>query len=31
MKCYDSSKEIKYIAYLDLNNICGWAMSQYLL
>ena len=31
MKCYDSSKESKYIAYLDANDLYGWAMSQYLL
>ena len=30
MKCYDSSKESKYITYLDTNNLYGWAMSQYL-
>ena len=30
MKCYDSSEESKYITYLDANNLCGWAMSQYL-
>ena len=30
MKCYDSSKEIKFIVYLDANNLYGWAMSQYL-
>ena len=30
MKCYDSSKESKYITYLDANNLYGWAMSQYL-
>ena len=30
MKCYDSSKESKYITYLDANNLHGWAMSQYL-
>ena len=27
---YDSSEESKYIAYLDANNLYGWAMSQYL-
>ena len=31
MKCYDSSKESKFIMYLDTNNLYGWAMSQYLL
>ena len=30
MECYDSSKESKYITYLDANNLHGWAMSQYL-
>ena len=30
MKCYDSSKESKFIIYLDANNLYGWAMSQYL-
>ena len=30
MNCYDSSKESKYIIYLDANNLYGWAMSQYL-
>ena len=29
MKCYDSSKESKYIICLDVNNLYGWAMSQY--
>ena len=30
MKCYDSSKESKFIVYLDANNLYRWAMSQYL-
>ena len=30
MECYDSSKESKYITYLDANNLYGWTMSQYL-
>ena len=30
MKCYESSKESKYIAYLEINNFYRWAMSQYL-
>ena len=30
MKCYDSSKESKYITYLDADNLYGWGMSQYL-
>ena len=29
-ECYDSDKESKFIMYLDANNLCGWAMSQYL-
>ena len=28
--CYDSSKESKYITYLDANNFYGWVMVQYL-
>ena len=28
MKCYDSSKESKYIAYLDASSLYGWAMKQ---
>ena len=30
MKCYDSSKESKFVMYLDANNLYGWAISQYL-
>ena len=30
MESCDSSKESKYITYLDRNNLYGWAMSQYL-
>ena len=30
LKCYDSSKESKCLAYLDANNLYGWAMSQHL-
>ena len=30
MESYDSSKESKYITYLNANNLYGWAMSQYL-
>ena len=30
MKYYYSSKESKYITYLDANNLYGCAMSQYL-
>ena len=27
---YDENKKSSYIQYLDVNNICGWAMSQKL-
>ena len=30
MKEYDEKAPLKYIMYLDANNIYGWAMSQYL-
>ena len=30
MKCYDSSRESKYITYFDANNLYGWPRSQYL-
>ena len=30
MKYYDSSKESKFIVYLNANDLYGWAMSQYL-
>ena len=30
MECYDSSKESKYIIYLDVNNLYGWALIEYL-
>ena len=30
MKCYDSSKESKYITYLDSSDLYGCEMSQYL-
>ena len=30
MKCYDSSKESKFIMYLDVNNLYGWEMRQHL-
>ena len=30
VKNYDKDKENTYISYWDVNNLCGWAMSQYL-
>ena len=30
MKSYDPKKPSKFITYLDLNNLYGWAMSSYL-
>ena len=30
MKNYDHTKPSKYILYLDMNNLYGWAMSGYL-
>ena len=30
MKDYDTSKPSKYILYLDMNNLYGWEMSDYL-
>ena len=29
IKNYDCTKESKFIMYLDLNNLYGWAMSQH--
>ena len=30
MKNYDPKKPSKFITYVDMNNIYGWAMSGYL-
>ena len=30
MKDYDPTKPLKYILYLDMNNLYSWAMSGYL-
>ena len=30
MKVYDSKELSKFITYLDINNLYGWAMSEYL-
>ena len=30
MKNYDPKKPSKYILYLDMNNLYGWAISSYL-
>ena len=30
MKDYDPTKPSKYISYLDMNNLYGWAISDYL-
>ena len=30
MKDYDKNKESPYLKYWDVNNLCGWAMSQKL-
>ena len=30
MKDYDPKKPLKFITYLDMNNLYGWAVSEYL-
>ena len=30
MKNYDPAKPLKFIIYLDMNNLYGWTMSRYL-
>ena len=30
MKDYGKNKELPYIQYWDINNLCDWAMSQKL-
>ena len=30
IKCYEQYKENNFIMYLDSNNLCGWAKTQYL-
>ena len=31
LRDYDPTKPSKFISYLDMNNLYGWAMSRYLL
>ena len=30
MKDYDPEQPLKFITYLDMNNLYGWTMSNYL-
>ena len=30
MKDYDKNKELSYLQYWDVNNLCVWAMPQKL-
>ena len=30
MRDYDSKKLSTFVTYLDMNNLYGWAMSEYL-
>ena len=30
LKSYDSKQESKHISYLDANNLCGYAMPNFL-
>ena len=30
MKDYDPKKPATFISYLDMNNLYGWSMSEYL-
>ena len=31
MKNQDEKKEESYLMYSDVNNLCGWAMPQFIL
>ena len=30
MKDYDKNKDLSYLICWDVNNLCGWAMTQNL-
>ena len=30
MNVYDPKKQSMFLSYLDMNNLYGWAMSEYL-